>query len=53
MRVFRSERKATLAISVTVSDVTQKRSGEFIHLMGKTRSMQRSGSGSEGISGTT
>ena len=41
------------ATSVTVLDVAQKRSGEFTHPMGMTILMQRRGSGSEGIDGTT
>ena len=35
--------------SVTVSDVVQKRSGELTHPIGKTKSTQSRGSGSEGI----
>ena len=39
--------------SATVSDVAQNRSGEFTHPMGRTRLIQRSGSLSDGIGGTT
>ena len=42
-----------LARSATVSDVAQNRSGELTHPMGRTRSMQRSCSVSEGSWGMT
>ena len=38
-----------LISSVTVSEVVQNRSGEFTHPMGRTKSIQRKGSGSDGI----
>ena len=41
------------ARSATVSDVAQNRSGELTHPMGRTRSIQRSGSVSEGSGGMT